>query len=85
MFCQLITIPLFKKHRILTQVSSHTSHTIKLLPPLIISDVDYDWILSAYDSVISDSHRVPGAAWSLGKVLVGDAVRGSIRESAASV
>jgi ornithine--oxo-acid transaminase len=85
LFCQLITIPLFKEHKILTQVSSHTSHTIKLLPPLIISDDDCDWILGAFDSVISDSHRVPGAVWSLGKVLVGHAVRASIGESAASV
>jgi ornithine--oxo-acid transaminase len=85
LFCQLITIPLFKKHKILTQVSSHTSRTIKLLPPLIISDDDCDWILNAFDSVISDSHRVPGAVWSLGKVLVGHAMRASIGESAASV
>jgi ornithine--oxo-acid transaminase len=85
LFCQLITIPLFKEHKILTQVSSHTSNTIKLLPPLVISDDDCDWILSAFESVISDSHRVPGGVWSLGKVLVGHAVRASIGESATSV
>ena len=34
LFCQLITVPLFKDHKILTQVSGHGSHTIKLLPPL---------------------------------------------------
>jgi ornithine--oxo-acid transaminase len=75
LFCQLITIPLFKEHKILSQVASHTSHTIKLLPSLIISDADCDWILSAFDSVIADSHRVPGAIWSLGKTLVGHAMR----------
>ena len=32
LFCQLITIPLFKDHKILTQVSGHASHTIKILP-----------------------------------------------------
>ena len=31
LFCQLITIPLFKDHKILTQVAGHGSHTIKLL------------------------------------------------------
>jgi ornithine--oxo-acid transaminase len=77
LFCQLITIPLFKEHKILSQVASHTSHTIKLLPSLIISDADCDWILSAFDSVIADSHRVPGAIWSLGKTLVGHAMRAS--------
>src|SRR6266581_4711139 len=32
LFCQLITIPLFKEHKILCQVAGHASHTIKLLP-----------------------------------------------------
>jgi ornithine--oxo-acid transaminase len=77
LFCQLITMPLFKEHRILTQVASHTSHTIKLLPALVISDADCLSIVSAFNSVIADSERVPGAIWSLGKVLVGHAVRAS--------
>ncbi len=42
LFCQLITIPLFKDHKILTQVSGHASHTIKILPPLTITDADCD-------------------------------------------
>src|SRR3954470_9223286 len=37
LFCQLITIPLFKEHKILCQVSGPGSHTIKLLPPLVIT------------------------------------------------
>jgi len=77
LFCQLITIPLFKEHKILSQVASHTSHTIKLLPALVISEADCDWILRAFDSVIADSERVPGAIWSLGKTLVGHAIRAS--------
>jgi ornithine--oxo-acid transaminase len=69
LFCQLITIPLFKQHRILTQVAGLGSHTIKLIPPLIIDDDDCDWIVRAFDEVIADSHSV-GAVWSLGKTLV---------------
>ena len=76
LFCQLITIPLFKEHKILTQVASHTSHTIKLLPPLVISDSDCDWTVNALNSVIADCERVPGAVWSLGKTLVSNAMRG---------
>ncbi len=75
LFCQLIAIPLFKDHKILTQVAGHASHTIKLLPPLVISSEDCDWIVSAFDEVIAASHRVPGAVWSLGKTLVGHALR----------
>ncbi len=77
LFCQLITIPLFKDHKILTQVSGHASHTIKLLPSLTITDEDCQWIETAFDAVIGASHRVPGAVWSLGKTLVDNAVRKS--------
>jgi ornithine--oxo-acid transaminase len=75
LFCQLIVIPLFKEHKILTQVAGHASHTIKLLPPLTISDADCDWIERSFEAVIADAHRVPGAVWSLGKTLVDNAVR----------
>jgi ornithine--oxo-acid transaminase len=75
LFCQLIAIPLFKDHKILTQVAGHASHTIKLLPPLTISSGDCDWIINSFDAVIAASHRVPGAVWSLGKTLVGHALR----------
>jgi ornithine--oxo-acid transaminase len=77
LFCQLITVPLFKEHKILTQVSGHGSHTIKLLPPLVITEEDCNWIEKSFDDVISASHKVPGAIWSLGKTLVDNAVRKS--------
>jgi ornithine--oxo-acid transaminase len=77
LFCQLITVPLFKDHKILTQVSGHGSHTIKLLPSLTITEDDCKWIETSFDSVIADSHKVPGAIWSLGKTLVDNAVRKS--------
>ena len=75
LFCQLITIPLFKEHKILCQVAGHASHTIKLLPAFVIADKDCGWIVRAFDEVIAGSHRVPGAVWSLGKTLIGNATR----------
>jgi ornithine--oxo-acid transaminase len=77
LFCQLITVPLFKDHKILTQVAGHGSHTIKLLPPLTITEDDCKWIAKSFDEVIAGSHKVPGAIWSLGKTLVDNAVRKS--------
>jgi ornithine--oxo-acid transaminase len=74
LFSQLITIPLFKEHKILTQVAGHASHTIKLIPPLVINDEDCDWIVRAFDDVIADAHRA-GAVWTLGKNLVEHALR----------
>jgi ornithine--oxo-acid transaminase len=75
LFCQLITIPLFKDHKILSQVAGHASRTIKLLPALTISDSDCDWIINAFDAVIAASHRGPGAVWTLGKTLVANSMR----------
>jgi ornithine--oxo-acid transaminase len=75
LFSQLITIPLFKEHKLLSQVPSHAGHKIKLLPALVISDSDCDWILSGFDSVIAENHRVPGAIWLLGKNLIGHAMQ----------
>jgi ornithine--oxo-acid transaminase len=70
LFCQLITIPLCKQHRILAQVAGHASHTVKLLPALVISGEDCGWIESSFKEVIADSHRVPGAVWSFGRTLI---------------
>ncbi|HUI21741.1 MAG TPA: aspartate aminotransferase family protein [Methylocella sp.] len=75
LFCQLITIPLFKDHKILVQVAGHGSLTVKLLPALIITESDCEWIEQAFDAVIADSHRVPGAVWSLGKTLADHAIK----------
>ncbi|HYS84719.1 MAG: aspartate aminotransferase family protein [Alphaproteobacteria bacterium] len=75
LFCQLITIPLFQHHNILIQVAGHGIHTIKLLPSLIISEADCEWIERAFAAVIADAHRVPGAVWSLGRTLMGQAIK----------
>jgi ornithine--oxo-acid transaminase len=75
LFCQMITIPLFKDEKILCQVAGHASHTVKLLPAFTITHEDCDWILRSFDTVIQSAHRVPGAVWSLGKTLVEHAVR----------
>jgi len=77
LFCQLITVPLFKDHKILTQVAGHGSHTVKLLPPLTVTEDDCNWIVRAFDEVITSSHKVPGAVWSLGKTLMDNALRKS--------
>ncbi|WP_420131916.1 aminobacteriohopanetriol synthase HpnO [Rhodopseudomonas sp.] len=77
LFVQLITVPLFKDHKILTQVAGHGLHTVKLLPPLTITEDDCAWIERSFDQVIADSHKVPGAIWSLGKTLVDNAMRKS--------
>jgi ornithine--oxo-acid transaminase len=70
LFCQLVTIPLFRDHKILVQVAGHANRTIKLLPALVIDSNDCEWIENAFDAVIAESHKVPGPVWALGKTLV---------------
>jgi ornithine--oxo-acid transaminase len=75
LFSQMITIPLFKNHQILSQVAGHGMNVVKFLPPLVINDQDRAWILGALDEVIGDCHKVPGAIWDLGKTLTGHALK----------
>lgn len=75
LFCQLITIPLFKDQKILSQVAGHGLHVVKLLPPLVVTEADCDRVVAAFDQVIAGAHRVPGAVWSLGKTLIEHAMK----------
>ena len=75
LFSQIITIPIFKDHKIVVQVAGHGLNVVKLLPPLCITDADCDWIESSFEDVIADAHKVPGAVWSLGKTLAGHAMK----------
>jgi len=75
LFCQMITIPLFKEHRILSQVAGHGMNVVKLLPPLNLNDMDCRKILAAFDHTIAETHKVPGSIWNLGKTLAGHAIK----------
>jgi ornithine--oxo-acid transaminase len=75
LFCQMVTIPLLTKHGILAQVAGHGSHVVKLMPPYALSNEDVEWIVGAFDDVIADCHRVPGAVWDLATTLAGHALR----------
>lgn len=75
LFCQMITIPLFVRHHILSQVAGHGMHVVKFLPPLVIDDNDRRWIVDAVCDVVADAHRVPGSVWDFGKTLARQAIR----------
>ena len=76
LFCQMITIPLFKEQRILSQVAGHGMNVVKLLPPLTLTQKDRDHIVDAFDKVIAATHEVPGSIWDLGKTLASHALKG---------
>jgi len=75
LFCQMVIIPLFSRHHILSQVAGHDMYVIKLLPPLCLSQEDEDWIVSAFDDVIADCHKVPSSVWDLATTLAGHALK----------
>jgi ornithine--oxo-acid transaminase len=75
LFCQMITIPLFKEQHILTQVAGHGMNVVKLLPPLNLTSKDRDHIVSSFDKTIADTHKISGAIWDLGKNLAGHALK----------
>jgi ornithine--oxo-acid transaminase len=76
LFCQMITIPLFKDHRILTQVAGHGMNVVKLLPPLVLNQKDRDHIVNSFEKAIADTHEIPGSIWDLGKNLASHALKG---------
>jgi ornithine--oxo-acid transaminase len=75
LFCQTVIIPLFARHRVLSQVAGHEMYVIKLLPPLCLSADDEDWIVRAFDDVIADCHRMPSSIWDLATTLAGNTLK----------
>jgi ornithine--oxo-acid transaminase len=67
LFAQMITVPLFRDHQILTQVAGHHMNVIKALPPLNISEEELRRFAAALSTVLADaeSHLLRGYA-SLG-------------------
>ena len=65
LFPQAAIIPLMNKHHILTQVAGHHIDVIKLIPPLVISEEDVTWFLTAFEDVLVQLHKFPGPAWDV--------------------
>jgi ornithine--oxo-acid transaminase len=57
LFAQLVVVPLFTKHRILSQVAGHDLPVLKGLPPLVLSEQDIEDFATALDEVIAGAGR----------------------------
>ena len=57
LFAQLITVPLFREHRILTQVAGHHMNVIKALPPLITPEHEIERFAAALADVLGDAQE----------------------------
>jgi ornithine--oxo-acid transaminase len=61
LFAQLVVVPLFSEHRILTQVAGHDSNVVKILPPLVLGEEDVEWFVTALDATLERAQRLPRA------------------------
>ncbi|HRK01495.1 MAG TPA: aspartate aminotransferase family protein [Oligoflexia bacterium] len=76
LFAQLIVLPLFTKHKILTQVAGHGIDIIKLLPTLTVGEDDVRWFARAFEDVMIELHKFPGSIWDVGLQLAKGAIGG---------
>ena len=84
LFAQLVVVPLFHRHRILTQVAADNVNIVKLLPPLIAGQEEVDQFVAALDDVLQDAHKNSGLLFEFGKTLVKSGSSGSTADARAA-
>jgi ornithine--oxo-acid transaminase len=61
LFAQLVVVPLFSEHRILTQVAGHDMAVVKILPPLMVDEADLDAFVDALRATVKRARRMPSS------------------------
>ena len=61
LFSQLVVVPLFREHRILSQVAGHGLNVLKAIPPLVVTEEDLDWFVSALEETVAGAEKMPRA------------------------
>ena len=61
LFSQLVVVPLFRDHRILSQVAGHGLNVIKAIPPLVVTGDDLDGFAAALEETIERAEKMPRA------------------------
>jgi ornithine--oxo-acid transaminase len=84
MFSQTVVVPLFHRHRIITQVAADNVNIIKLLPPLISGPEEVDYFVQALDDVMAAAHRGSGLTYEFGRTMVRGAMHRKSQRSIAS-
>jgi acetylornithine/succinyldiaminopimelate/putrescine aminotransferase len=72
---QLITVPLFHRHRILCQVAGHHMSVVKALPSLLIEEAEVRRFAAALEDVVAAAEHTPRAIARFGLTMA----RGSLR------
>jgi ornithine--oxo-acid transaminase len=77
LFTQLVVVPLFRDHGILTQVAGDHQNVLKILPPLITTREQAAMFVDAFDAVLSELERSLGLLLGVGRSLALPAIRHS--------
>jgi ornithine--oxo-acid transaminase len=75
LFSQLVVVPLYHRHGILTQVAADNMNVVKLLPPLIAGEEEVDYFADALDDVLSDAAKGSSLFWEFGRTMLKGALR----------
>jgi ornithine--oxo-acid transaminase len=75
LFAQLVVVPLFRKHHILSQVAGHDMAVIRILPPLVVTDGDVEEFAEALRATIKSARRMPRSMTKLALSAAGASVR----------
>jgi len=75
LFTQLVVVPLFRDHGILSQVAADHQNVLKILPPLITTDAQAEAFVRAFDAVLGELERSLGLVFGVGKSLALPALR----------
>jgi ornithine--oxo-acid transaminase len=75
LFTQMVVVPLFGDHGILTQVAGDHQNVLKILPPLITTEAQADEFVDAIDDVLGDLERSLGLLFGVGRSLALPAIR----------
>ncbi|HVA06621.1 MAG TPA: aspartate aminotransferase family protein [Acidimicrobiales bacterium] len=75
MFSQMVVVPLFHRHRILTQVAADNVNIVKLLPPLVCGQEEVDYFVAALDDVLTDAHNGSGLLFEFGRTMARSSLR----------
>jgi ornithine--oxo-acid transaminase len=84
MFSQLVVVPLFHRHRILTQVAADNVNIVKLLPPLIAGQAEVDYFIGALDDIMTDARKGSGLAFEVGATMARGALSRKSNRSVAA-
>jgi ornithine--oxo-acid transaminase len=75
LFTQMVIVPLFRDHGILSQVAGDHQNVLKILPPLITTHAQADEFVAALDDVLGELERSLGLLWGVGSSLALPALR----------